>query len=122
MVVRSIFPVYITIIIPIFVAEKISYALEMFYHTGITNWSRLVKLLQDVITGIQNNALCLLSEQCDSVCKNPQQLVFCMFCHHCPLPLLCCGSVGPLAMPPLYNVLQNVLLSITTTFEVHGKT
>lgn len=98
MVVRCIFPLYITIITPIFIAEKMSYALEMFYHSGINNWSSLVKLLQDVTTGIQNNAFSQKTS-----------------------PLLCCWSVRPLSTPPFYNVLQSVLLSITTTFEVHGK-
>jgi len=119
MVVRCIFPVYIIIIIPILIAEKLSYALEAFYHSGVNNWSSLVKLLQDLITGIQNNAFSQKSViQSVRIYNN---LVFCTFCHHCPLPLLCCGSVGPLSVPPFYNVLQSVLLSITTTFEVHGK-
>lgn len=78
-----------------------------------------MKLLQDLITGIQNNAFSQKSV-IQSV-RIHNNFVFCMFCHHCPLPLLCCGSVGPLAMPPLYKVLQSVLLSITATFEVHGK-
>jgi hypothetical protein len=54
--------------------------------------------------------------------KIHNNLVFRTFCHHCPLPLLCRGSAGPLSTPLFYNVFQSLLLSIITTFEVHGKT
>lgn len=79
-----------------------------------------MKLLQDLITGIQNNTFSQNSV-IQSV-KIHNNLVFCTFCCLCPLPLLCYVSVRPLSMPLFCNVLQSARLSVTTTFEVHGKT